>query len=275
MPSSNGVSSRTALLLPASARSGLPRLSPNTNKRLILAPYDTCLRMRLLLQTYLVLVRTAHRILTTASTTLMLPRGQAKYYTYIPLGITRFEQATSAPASSPPRTPLSRFHRSKGPSEDQEKKKKRKKKEAKAKQVGYETAPLDFVADSFRFPNRAVPRRLSLVNTHMLLAGARKSNRLWLPWINSNMSSENQEPAPLPLSRRWPANLVTAPFVPRVPGSPRTHASLLLVGCPPLMHCLDGKGVMRCHFVACTQQQLRFQLNPYRRSWPVCHGIRQ
>lgn len=40
------------LAFPASARSGLPRLSPNTNKRLILAPYDTCLRMRLLLQTY-------------------------------------------------------------------------------------------------------------------------------------------------------------------------------------------------------------------------------
>lgn len=106
----------------------------------------------------------------------------------------------------------------------------------------------------------------------------------WCTEIQSSLAAMNQLQLEPEKSRTSaPPSIKTVacypgdcPVRPQSPGIPSyTHASMLLVGCPPLMHCLDGKGAMRCHFVACTQQQLRFQLNPYHRPWPFCQGIRQ
>jgi hypothetical protein len=153
----------------------------------------------------------------------------------------------------------------------------------KYKTSGYETASFGFVADSFRFPDRAIPWRLrssyettgrySLTSTSTVnpIVSSRHGS-------TPTQESKNQRHPPVQSMACYPGD---CPIHPQNPGIPRTHASLLLAGCPLLMHCLDiecGKGVMRCHFVACTQQQLRLQLNPYHRSWPdpiIVRGIRQ
>lgn len=157
MPSSSGVSSRTALPFLRLPDLGCHvchqiRINASYWLRTIRACACGCY-FRPTICTY------STSSYATASTTLMLPRSQATVST------TRFAQATSALVSSPPSTPLSRSHRSKGLSEDQEKKKNAKKKQGKGKTSGYETASLGFVADSFRFPNRAVPQRVSLQYT--------------------------------------------------------------------------------------------------------------
>lgn len=156
----------------------------------------------------------------------------------------------------------------------------KKKKHTQNKWVRNGVAGLCILADSFRFPDRAVPRRLSLVYIRIMILTC------WCKEIQSSPAAMDQLQHALKKSRTsatlsiktmacYPGDCPVRPQSPGIPPYTCQPVTRWLPAADALPGPYGKGGVMRCHFVACTQQQLRFQLNPYHRSWPLCHGIRQ